>query len=271
MSAHPRSEAHAREIVEDVAIRAEQLFGPNLQGVFVIGSLAHGGFSPESSDIDLALILKQVDSGTALTVAELREDATAHVHTPLSKRVSIFWSDTAHLRHGQGRHMRLGAVDRADLLLSGVCVRGKELSDRSTLPTRDELVTEGANFAAEKLDARHLSQSAETLVAGGARAASKYVLFPVRLLYTLHTGEIGLNAASAAWYVARGGTSAALVELALVWRDHGFHDEQQAIHAISVAGDSLYRELFAELAVEGALSVEQRRYFHARCIAEEGR
>lgn len=252
---------HAADIVRGVAVRAEQVFGPNFRGAFVIGSLAHGGFAPESSDIDLALVLHRVDLRTAETVAELSEWAARSFGTPLATRVSIFWCDEAHLATGRGLQMRLGAVDRADLLRSGVCVRGEDLNDRSTLPNRDELVAEAAEFSLQKFDHDYLKQSAEMLVRGGARVASKWVLFPVRLLYTLSTGDIGLNESAVKWYLARQGKSSALVELAFQWRELGVDDQQKAILALEEDGSSLYGELFAQFAVDTALNSTQRAQF----------
>lgn len=258
-----QSEKAARKIVELVVGRAEHVFGKNLIGVFMIGSLAHGGFAAESSDIDIALLLHQVEPGSATAVAELSKWVAECDQSPLARRVSIFWSDTAHLRDGKGQYMRLGAVDRADLLRSGVCVWGDDIADRSTLPSRAELVVEGAQFAAQMFDEAYVLRPAAELIADGPRAASKYVLFPVRLLYTMDTGEIGLNHAAVAWYLKQGGVSSTLVSAAFAWREDGFSDEKQAVASLEKNGLKLYLELFKKLSTDPALNVAQQQTFTA--------
>ena len=265
------SESYAREIVRALALRAEQQFGSKLSGVFMLGSLAHGGFAPDSSDIDVALVLHEVDAETRGEAAQLRDWAAANFDTPLAGRVSIFWSDLAHLETGAGQHMRLGAVDRADLLAFGVCMGGTDLSDRSALPTRDELVAEGAKFAVEKFTLEYVETPAEALISGGPRQATKYVLFPVRLLYTLHSGNIGLNEAAAQWYVSGKRAYFTLVQMAFDWRQRGSVTGGAAIDEIRKFGPSLYAELFHELGNEPAISSMMREVFAERASKIDAR
>lgn len=256
-------ESYAREIVSALAVRAELLFGSNLSGVFLLGSLAHGGFAPESSDIDVALVLHEVGAATRGEVAGLRDWVASTFDAPLANRVSIFWTDTAHLESGTGQHMRLGAVDRADLLRFGVCVRGADLS-RGRQPTRDELVIDGAAFAADRFTHEYVEKPAEQLLTDGPRNATKYVLFPVRLLYTLHTGKIGLNEASVQWYLREKRAYSVLVQLAFSWRQLGVAAGDDAIAELRRSGALLYAELFHELAKESAIDPTLRKLFSER-------
>jgi hypothetical protein len=81
------------------------------------------------------------------------------------------------------------------------------------------------------------------LVAGGVRAVTKAVLFPVRFLFTLRTGQIGHNASAAAWYSARG-AHRALVERALRWREDDIADPAEAVALLEQELIGVYDEFF---------------------------
>ena len=64
--------------------------GERLIGAYVIGSLAHGGFSHRYSDIDVALITEfALDTTTLTTLHGLAPECDA----TLSQKLSVFWSD----------------------------------------------------------------------------------------------------------------------------------------------------------------------------------
>ena len=64
--------------------------GAGLIGIYLIGSLAHGGFSRRYSDIDVAVI---TESGLSHPLLEqMRRDA-ASVSSALAPKISIFWTD----------------------------------------------------------------------------------------------------------------------------------------------------------------------------------
>src|SRR5690242_19670582 len=67
-------------------------FGPRLLGAHLIGSLAHGGFGPRYSDIDLLILAEAGLSPDELT--RVRELANA-VSEVQAAKLSIFWSDRA--------------------------------------------------------------------------------------------------------------------------------------------------------------------------------
>ncbi len=73
-----------------LAARWEASVGDALLGVYLIGSLAHGGFSRRYSDIDVAVV-----SEAGLTPADfdaMRADAAA-ISSELAAKLSIFWTD----------------------------------------------------------------------------------------------------------------------------------------------------------------------------------
>ena len=69
-------------------------------------------------------------------------------------------------------------------------------------PAPEDLILMSADMILGKFTPRYLEGLSDTaaLVASGPRAVTKAVLFPVRFMYTLGTGGIGLNDGSARWY-----------------------------------------------------------------------
>src|SRR5438093_12121004 len=63
---------------------------PELLGSYLIGSLAHGGFSRRYSDIDVAVITERGLTPPALERLRAR---AASVSAELAPKLSIFWTD----------------------------------------------------------------------------------------------------------------------------------------------------------------------------------
>jgi len=80
----------ARDFAATCAVAWRTHLGPSLLGVYLIGSLAHGGFSRRYSDIDVAVITE-----TGLTPADfdaMRAEAAA-ISGEHAAKLSIFWTD----------------------------------------------------------------------------------------------------------------------------------------------------------------------------------
>src|ERR671933_2097978 len=78
-------------VLADAVAAYTQVLGERLIAAYALGSLAHGGFSPLVSDVDLALILtdplRSTDSLRVATVAwRLKRKGSA-----LHARLSVFW------------------------------------------------------------------------------------------------------------------------------------------------------------------------------------
>jgi hypothetical protein len=65
----------------------------------------------------------------------------------------------------------------------------------------------------------------------------------VRLLYTLHTGQIGLNDTAAHWYAEHGAHRPLCAE-AMHWRARGITDPEPATTLLRDHLTGLYREMF---------------------------
>jgi len=206
--------------------------GSRLVAGYALGSLAHGGFSPLVSDVDLGLILhdplRAADRLTIRTVARsVRAGGSA-----LDQRLSVFWGTPATLA-GQGRGGRFPPLDRLDLLDYGRLLTGPDVRSAVARPGRAELLVAGAEFALGQLGpparwtrpwpygdgALQEIRTPSRLVARGPRRLTKIVLFPVRFLFTAETGQVGTNALAAGHYLASADSPAtALVTAALRWR-----------------------------------------------------
>ena len=213
--------------------------GPRLVAGYALGSLAHGGFSPLVSDVDLGLILQDpvrlTDRWIMHTVARgVRAGGSA-----LHERLSVFWGTPATLR-GQAAGGRFPPLDRLDLLEHGRLLTGQDARDGLPRPGQAELLVAGAEFALGSLggagplrdrlidlarsgghreDAVAEIRDPARLVARGPRRLTKVVLFPVRFLFTAATGRVGTNAAASEYYLTAGRAPAAgLVAAALTWR-----------------------------------------------------
>ena len=222
----------AQRVEEGQAVLAEavgaytQALGERLVAAYALGSLAHGGFSPLVSDVDLALILADplhpTDSETVAAVARgLKAKGTA-----LHERLSVFWGTPSSLG-GRVPGGRFPPLDRLDLLEHGRLLWGEEVRNGLVTPGRDELLVASALFALEYLgglvvgppherpgqalgslhhgdDAVEEIRCPELLLARGLRRLTKLVLFPVRFLFTAETGRVGTNDTAVAHYLAAG-------------------------------------------------------------------
>jgi hypothetical protein len=245
------SNGTADQVVADTVEAARAVFGTEIEAIYTLGSLAHGGFAPLVSDVDVAIILGSTTPATAGRIATVQSLVVEKNTSPLAGRLSLFWADWPGVRSGDGEYLRLGPVDRLDLLDSGQLLLGSDLREPSVRPSRGELVLMSADLILSKFTESYLDRlrDSEVLVAGGPHLLSKTILFPVRFMYTLGTGQIGLNEDSAHWYAAEGLPGGALALKAIDWRSDGIDDADLAVQALE-AGDlaTLHAECMGQYA-----------------------
>lgn len=244
-----RSNEVGERILATATSVAREVLGPHLSAVFAMGSLAHGGFAPLTSDIDMALIVRDLTDDTAGFVAEVRQLTVSRVHTPLADRLSIFWTDWDGVRHGATVASRLATVDRLDLLDDGRLLYGSDERASAVRPDRTAVLVEVATFAIGKFDHAYLAElhRPERLVAEGPRAASKAALFPIRMLYTLDSGRFGQNPTAVSWYEHHG-SHPDLARAAAQWRSTGIKDAARAISLLRTSLVDVYDEFLTAYA-----------------------
>jgi hypothetical protein len=229
------------EIVLSRAVSAYRAtLGSRLIAGYALGSLAHGGFSPLVSDVDLGLILDDpLRANDRMTIRKVARSVKAG-GSALDQRLSVFWGTPVTLQ-GQRRGGRFPPLDRLDLLEYGRLLTGRDVRAVVARPDDAELLVAGAEFALGYLGAKgaRLSdrlrgwarlrvrddsalgeiRTPSRLVARGPRRVTKIVLFPVRFLFTAETGRVGTNTLAAEHYLASAyAPAAALVTAALAWR-----------------------------------------------------
>ena len=103
----------ARRLVRN----SQEAFGTELLGAYLIGSLAHAGFSRRYSDVDMALVTTAGLSPQ--TLDRMRNEAVA-LSADWGPKLSVFWSD---------RHFSLGRfppLDRVDYLDHAIALMERE-------------------------------------------------------------------------------------------------------------------------------------------------
>jgi predicted nucleotidyltransferase len=158
--------------------------GSDLIGVYLIGSLAHGGFSARYSDVDMAVI---AEAGLSQPTLDRARGEAVALSADWGPRLSVFWTD---------RTFRLGRfppLDRLDYLDHAAVLSERE----RVLPARpalDEIrrYLAGAPFANWADQARRFAGAA-TLEPKDRKAYLRTLLYPARLCFSWATGRMGSN------------------------------------------------------------------------------
>ena len=178
------AQAAALKFADALASSYRAQLGERLIGAYLIGSLAHGGFSRRYSDIDVALITEfALDTTTLTTLRGLAAECDA----TLSQKLSVFWSD---------RNFTMGRfppLDRIDYLDRAVVLTERE----RVLPVRpmlDEIhvYLSGAPFANWTENA-HRFAGMSALAPDDHKLFIRTLLYPARLAYSWSTGLMGSN------------------------------------------------------------------------------
>jgi predicted nucleotidyltransferase len=180
--------------------------GPELLGIYLMGSLAHGGFSRRYSDIDIAVV---TEAGLSTqTLDRVRGEAIA-LSADLGSRLSVFWTD---------RHFSLGRfppLDRVDYLDHALALM-EHHRVRPARPSHEEIkrYLGDAPFANWRASARRFA-SAEILEPQDRKAFLRALLYPARFCYSWMTGRMGSNAEAV---VSLGEACPARLDMTLITR-----------------------------------------------------
>ena len=184
---------------------ARATLGDRLLAAYALGSLAHGGFSPLVSDVDLGLILADPPEPGDAAAVEAAAGAVRSSGAPLGDRLSVFWGTPSTLR-GERPGGRFPPLDRLDLLEHGRLLAGAERPRRPAAPRHRRAGGQRRRVRARRPRRRRRRsadlRSPARVLARGVRPVTKLVLYPPRFLFTAETGRVGTNDASAAHHVA---------------------------------------------------------------------
>jgi predicted nucleotidyltransferase len=179
-SAHGAAASFAERIVP----AWQAALGPELLGVYLMGSLAHGGFSRRYSDIDIAVIAENGVPTSALD--RVRAEATA-LSPDLGPKLSVFWAD---------RHFNLGRfppLDRVDYLDHALALVERERA-QPTRPSIEDIrhYLADAPLTNWRTAVRRFA-SAEVLEPQDRKPFLRTLLYPARFCYSWTTGRMGSN------------------------------------------------------------------------------
>jgi len=200
------AQAAALDFARRTAPLWESTLGADLLGVYLIGSLAHGGFSARYSDIDIAVI---TEKGVPAHILDCVRGEAAALSPEWSAKLSVFWADR---RFDVGRFPPL---DRIDYLDHARTLTERE-SARPVRPSLDEIrqYLAGTPLANWMESARRFA-SAAMLEPKDSKAYLRAHLYPARFCYSWLTGRMGSNDEAVA-FLAR--TPPAGLDIALITR-----------------------------------------------------
>jgi hypothetical protein len=209
-----------KSLVNDVVLSVNESFGNERKAIYIMGSLARGGFSEVASDIDIGIILAG-DLGRAETkIDDIRSEIVSS-YPSVKNNVSIFWGSIESI-NGLEDAGRYPPFDRLDLIDHAVLLSGDDVRDQLIRPSRKELEIASAAFSIDYLGTEERIEefyNCDRIVSKGAVYTTKTILFPARFIYLARTGEIAGNDVSYEYYLANfSGPDANLIERGYRWR-----------------------------------------------------
>lgn len=172
------------DFAQRVALEWDRYLGSRLLGIYLIGSLAHGGFGPRYSDIDVAVVLSN-----ALSTADITEmnRMAAEVSRQHAAKLSLFWTDRGFAIG------RFPPLDRIDFLKNAVKLLERE-AVRPGQPSLAEVraYLRGAPFERWAAKAREFSVASE-LRPEEHKQYLRALLYPARFIYSWLLGDIASN------------------------------------------------------------------------------
>ena len=189
-------------LVDDFVRLTNKKFPNKNHSIYLMGSLARGGFSQSASDIDLGVIFKN-STKNAKDNFEIIKKELIDSYPSVKNNISIFYGSIEFLneKKDEGRYP---PFDRLDLIDHGLLLWGTNLKEQLLRPSKEELLTATANFALDYLmNASRLNEfkNRELIVQKGLVYLSKTILFPVRFIYFERNEKISGNDVSVEFYL----------------------------------------------------------------------
>jgi hypothetical protein len=174
----------ARGLARGIAAYWQEALGERLLGFYLIGSLAHGGFSARYSDIDVGLV--STDGVTPIEIEAMRQHARK-LPSELAPKLSLFWTDRGFT---MGRFPPLDRLDYLD--------HAQPLVEREhAAPPRPGLDDIRTYLRGQPLDAwRGQIARVTALTALDDTTRKPFIralLYPARFLYSWHAGRMASN------------------------------------------------------------------------------
>jgi predicted nucleotidyltransferase len=181
---HASADVDAIAFADALAARWATELREQFLGAYLIGSLAHGGYSRRYSDIDLALTTVAGIASTAIDEMRVAANAMA---PRLAGSVSLFWTDR-HFVTG-----RFPLLDRLDYLDHAVTLveRERVRPDRPTIAEVRSYLC-GPPFHNWRENARHFARY-DALDPKDYKSYLRALLYPARFVYSWRRGSVTSN------------------------------------------------------------------------------
>ena len=240
-----------KAVVSAVREAAPAAFGERCVAVYVMGSLARGGFSEAASDIDIGIMLRDPLEPTDAAAIDAIANRAREREPELPNRISIFWGSVESLNN-ETKGGRYPPFDRLDLIDHALLLYGEDTRDQLVRPQQRELMVAGAAFALGYLATEERIaefRCVERIADRGIVHLTKTILFPARFIYLERTGEVAGNDESCRYFVDHfEGPDADLVQSAFDWRSDPLPTQLEIVHLLRAGLSPLYRR-FLEIYV----------------------
>jgi hypothetical protein len=177
----------ANAVVSIFVKEVHALFPERVISIFLLGSLNSPEIFSPCSDVDVAVMLDNLmdEDGDNINYLQTK---IANLNLPFSDKLSVFWSsyNVDDFASGKGR---FPALDRHILIKQASFIFGDDQRAPLPIPTHHDIIIGGADFILkymlpdEKL--YELLHDVKAIVNKGARYFTKFILFPVRLIFSL--------------------------------------------------------------------------------------
>lgn len=207
------------------------IFGDDLVGIYLTGSLSYGDFNEGRSDIDLAVVLKDPAKGEKINaVKKLHEDTEKKFmrwakriecsYIPLNMLQNILPPEEVRPYFGAGifypeaKYGNEWIINQSVLVSHGIALLGPEFKTLVKVPIESKDIIEARK--------RDLFEEWQPKINDPAyledpHQQSYLILHLCRILYTILTGELASKPKSAAWMKKEYPKLASLVEEAESW------------------------------------------------------
>ena len=209
-----------KSLIDHIVLYVNNIFNKQEVSVYIMGSLARGGFSEVASDIDLGIILNGSLDGAEEKIKDIVSYAKIKFPS-VSNNISIFWGSIESI-NGMIQAGRYPPFDRLDLINHALLLSGQDNRKKLLKPTKKELeiasLTFSLNYLATQVRIEEF-HNCHSIAEKGVIYTTKTILFPARFIYLERTGEIAGNEESCRYYMANFmGPDADLIKNGYHWR-----------------------------------------------------
>jgi len=209
-----------KSLIDHIVLCANNVFKEHGASVYIMGSLARGGFSEIASDIDLGIILNGSLDGAEEKIKSILSEANESFPS-VTNNLSIFWGSIESI-NGVIEAGRYPPFDRLDLIDHALLLSGQDNREMLVRPTKKELEIASCTFSLNYLAGQERIEefhNCQRIAKKGVVYITKTILFPARFIFLERTGKIAGNEDSCRYYMSNfKGPDAELIKNGYHWR-----------------------------------------------------